>query len=175
MICLNIFSVSLLHLNWTLKLLILQIHQWVIFWSKVLTHISCLKIFIFLKKTVTSTSSLSIERMTYHDMFQKNLLSFSRPDFKIFLFQFPWFQLCASTSAPSATENQPGESLESKIKFSLVSVGMVNHSFFIFFPRFTMFIVKLDRQLIRKINRLGFSFPRQNSVESQRHKYACAQ
>ena len=38
-----------------------------------------------------------------------------------------------------------------------------------------MLIVKLDQQLLRKINRFGFSFRRQNSVESQRHKYACAQ
>ena len=44
----------------------------------------------------------------------KKSVSFSRPDFKIFPFQFPWFQLCVSTSAPSGTENQPGESLESK-------------------------------------------------------------
>ena len=87
------------------------------------------------------------------------------PDFKIFPFQFPWFQSCASTSAPSATENQPVESLESKITFSLVSLGMVNHLFFIFFARFTMFSFKLDRQLIRKINRFGFSFRKQNSVE----------
>ena len=30
-----------------------------------------------------------------------------------------------------------------------------------------MFIVRLDQQLIRKINRLSFSFRKQNSVESQ--------
>ena len=62
-----------------------------------------------------------------------------------------------------------------KKKISLVSVGMLNHSFLIFFARLTMFIVKFGRQLIRKINRLDFSFWKQNSVESQRHKYAYAQ
>ena len=97
------------------------------------------------------------------DVPQKSV-SVSRPDFKIFPIQFPWFQSCASTSAPSATENQPAESLESKITFSLVSVGMVNHFFFIFFARFTMLIFKLDRQLIRKINRFGFK-RKQNIVE----------
>ena len=61
-----------------------------------------------------------------------------------------------------------------KTKFSLVSVGMVNHSFLIFFTQFKMIIVILDRQLIRKINRLDFSFRKHNTVESQRHKYACA-
>ena len=95
-------------------------------------------------------------------------VSFSRPDFKIFPFQFPWFQSCASTSAPLVTDNQPGESLESKITFSLVHVGMVNLRFSIFLAWFTIFIVKLDRQLFRKVNRLGFSFRKQNSVESQR-------
>ena len=60
---------------------------------KVLTHFSCLEtrliwmlkmckyhifhdileVFIFLKKTVTSTKSLLIERVTYRDMFHKNL------------------------------------------------------------------------------------------------------
>ena len=59
-------------------------------------------------------------------------VSFSRPDFKIFPLQFPWFQSCASTSAPLATDNQPGESLESKITFSLVHVGMINLRFSIF-------------------------------------------
>ena len=92
-------------------------------------------------------------------MFHKNLTIFH--DQILRYFQFPWFQSCASTSASSATENQPGESLKSKITFSLVSVGMVNHSFFIFFARFTIFIVKLDRQLIRKINRFSFSFQKQ--------------
>ena len=57
----------------------------------------------------------------------------------------------------------------------LVSVGLVNHSFLIFFARLTMFIVKLDRKLIRKINRFDFSFLKRNTLESQRHKYACAQ
>ena len=52
---------------------------------------------------------------------------------------------------------------------------MVNHLFFIFFAGRTIFIVKLDRQLIRKIIRLSFSFRKQNSVEWHRHKYACAQ
>ena len=35
---------------------------------------------------------------------------------------------------------------------------MVNHLFLIFFARFTMFIVELDRQLIRKIDCFVFSF-----------------
>ena len=39
--------------------------------------------------------------------------------------------------------------------------------FSFFFAWFTMFIGRLDRQLIRKINRLSFSFRKQNSVESQ--------
>ena len=37
-----------------------------------------------------------------------------------------------------------------------------------------MFIIKLDRQLIRKISLLVFSFQEQNTVESQRQKYSCA-
>ena len=62
-----------------------------------------------------------------------------------------------------------------KKMFSLVSVGMFNHLFIIFFAWLTMFIVKLDRQLIRKINRFDFNFRKQNTVKLQRDKYTCAQ
>ena len=40
---------------------------------------------------------------------------------------------------------------QKKKRFSLVSVGMVNHSFLIFFAPLTMFIVKLDRQSEKSI------------------------
>ena len=53
--------------------------------------------------------------------------------------------------------------------------GWLINRFSFLFSRFTMLIVKLDRQLLKKINHFGFSFRKQNSVESQRHKYACAQ
>ena len=54
----------------------------------------------------------------------------------------------------------------------LVIAGMVNRSFLIFFARLMMFIAKLDRQLIRKISRLIFSFQEQNTVDWQRYEYA---
>ena len=40
---------------------------------KYVFHSYILRVCIFLKKTVTSTRSLQIERMTYRDMFHKNL------------------------------------------------------------------------------------------------------
>ena len=70
-----------------------------------------------------------------------------------------------------------------KITLSLISVDMVNHLFFIFLLGLQCLLLNLDRQFRKrkkseigqkKINRLGFSFRKQNSVESQWHKYACA-
>ena len=72
------------------------------------------------------------------------------------LYLHSMFQLLYAIMCVSFTnrETRPVKcwTLESKRTFSLVSVGMVNRSFLLFFARLTIFIVKLDRQLIGKFN-----------------------
>ena len=128
------------------------------------------------KKLVTSTMSLTIERITYHDMFHKNLQVSHDQVLRYFFFNPLFSIICVNFSSFSNRELARWKLFFFlKKTFSLVSVGMVNHSFLIFFIRLTMFIVKLDQQLIRKINRLNFSFWKQNCIAPQWHKYACAQ
>ena len=107
-------------------------------------QISCfsyiLRVCIFPKKIVTSTRVLPIERMTYRDMFHKNLQVSHNQILRYFLStslgfnhvrQLQVLQVKA-WNQKSSTSGLSGKSLESKITFSLVIVGMVNQSFFIF-------------------------------------------
>ena len=135
-----------------------------------------LRVCIFLKKAVTSTRSLPIERMTYRDMFHKSLLLSHVQILRYFLSNSLVFNHVRQRQLLQQQRTSQVKAWNQKKKtFSLVSVGMVNQSFLILFTLLTMFILKLDRQLIRKINCLDVSFRKQNRVESQRHKYACAQ
>ena len=103
---------------------------------------------IFHKKTVNCTRLPLTERMTYPEMFHKNLEVSHDQILKYFLCSTIRSNQSASTSASSAAKNQPRESFQSKITFSLASVDMVNYSFLVFFARVTLNIVKLDRQFI---------------------------
>ena len=114
-------------------------------------HIFCdiFKVCIFHKKTVTCTRSPLTERMTYPEMFYKNLEVSHDQISKYFLCSTVRSNQAASTWASSAAKNQPRESSQSKLTFSLASVDMFNYSFLIFFARVTLNIVKLDQQFIR--------------------------
>ena len=121
-----------------------------------------LRVCIFLKKTVTSTRSLPIERMTYHDMFHKNLQVSYDQILTYFLSSFIGFNHVCQLQLLQQQRTSQVKTWNWKKTFSLVSVGIVIHSFLIVFAWLTMFIVKLDLQFIRKINRLDFSFRKPN-------------
>ena len=106
------------------------------------------KVCIFHKKTVTCTRSPLTERMTCPEMFHKNLEVSHVQILKYFICSTLRSNQAASTPDSSVAKNQPPENFQSKMMFFLASVDMVNYSFFIFFARVTLNIVKLNRQLI---------------------------
>ena len=138
-------------------------------WKKVCKyHVfhDILRVCIFLKKTVTSTRTLTTERVTYHDMLHKNLWVSHDQTLRYFVSNFLRFNHVRQLQPHHHQRTSQMKAWNNQKMFSLVNMAMVNHSLFIFFARLTMFIVKLDRKLIRKNKRLGFSFWKQNTWES---------
>ena len=146
-------------------------------WKKVCEYhaFHILKVCVFHKKTATCTRLLQIgKKKTYPDIFHKIFYVSHEWIVRYFLCNSLGFSYAAPPLASSSIKDWLSEGFKSQTTFSLASLGMVHHSFLVFFARLTMFTVKLE-QHSEKIIHLVFSFCKQNTVESQWHEDACAQ